>query len=97
MVAIISPLTWLGKRVFGIAIEEVTCAKRDFRGGEARSRQPLEYIELVASFVNRSNFLKSREKTDTCEVSSYGEHGLKNIAIMRMPALCSATESHVFF
>jgi hypothetical protein len=34
-------------------------------------------IELVASFANRSNLLKSWEKTDTCEVSSYGAHGLK--------------------
>jgi hypothetical protein len=34
-------------------------------------------FELVASFANRSNLLKSWEKTDTCEVSSYGAHGLK--------------------
>src|SRR5262245_42949884 len=33
--------------------------------------------ELVKSFANRSNVLKSWEKTDTCEVSSYGAHGLK--------------------
>ena len=37
---------------------------------------PANY-ELVASFANRSNLLKSWEKTDTCEVSSYGAHGLK--------------------
>jgi len=41
--------------------------------------------ELVASFANRSNLLKEWEKTDTCAVSAYGAHGLKNAAITRIP------------
>ena len=43
-------------------------------------------FELVASFVNRSNLLKSWEKTDTCVVSTSGAHGPKNTAITRIPA-----------
>jgi hypothetical protein len=42
-------------------------------------------IELVASFADRSNLLKEWEKTDTCAVSAYGAHGLKNAAITRIP------------
>jgi hypothetical protein len=42
-------------------------------------------IELVASFVNRSNLLKSWEKTATCAVSTSGAHGPKNPAIPRIP------------
>src|SRR2546422_11095945 len=46
-------------------------------------------IELVASFVNRSNLLKSWEKTDPCAVSTSGAHGPKNTAITRIPpTLC---------
>src|SRR6266436_4030568 len=42
-------------------------------------------MELVASFVNRSNFLKYWEKTDIYEVSTSGVHGPKNTAITRIP------------
>src|SRR4030095_359187 len=44
------------------------------------------HMELVASFVNRSNLLKSWEKTATCAVSTSGAHGPKNTAITRIPA-----------
>ena len=52
--------------------------------------------ELVASFVNRSNLLKSWEKTESCEVSASGVYGPKNAAITRIPAPYTATESHHF-
>src|SRR6266446_9696761 len=42
-------------------------------------------MELVASFVNRSNFLKYWEKTDIYDVSTSGVHGPKNTAITRIP------------
>src|SRR2546427_1519594 len=41
--------------------------------------------ELVASFVNRSNLLKSWENTDTYAISTAGAHGPKNTAITRIP------------
>lgn len=44
MVATIPPLRWIRKRVFGIAIEEVTCARRGFRGSDAGVRRRLEHI-----------------------------------------------------
>jgi hypothetical protein len=47
---------------------------------------PVNVNELVASFVNRSNLLKSWEKTDTYAVSTSGAHEPKNIAITRIPA-----------
>ena len=50
-------------------------------------------IELVASFVNRSNLLKSWEKTETCEGSASGAYGPNNAAITRIPASYAATES----
>ena len=52
--------------------------------------------ELVASFVNRSNLLKSWEKTETCAVSAEGVYGPNNAMITRIPALDAATESHHF-
>src|SRR6266446_7318131 len=53
-------------------------------------------IELVASFVNRSNLLKSWEKTAACEGSASGADGPKNAAITRIPAPYAATESPHF-
>ncbi len=52
--------------------------------------------ELVASFVNRSNLLKSWEKTETCEGNASEAYGPKNAAITRIPAPYAATESHHF-
>jgi hypothetical protein len=43
-------------------------------------------MELVASFVNRSNLLKSWEKTDIYAVSPSRAPGPKNTVITRMPA-----------
>ena len=43
------------------------------------------YIELVASFVNRSKAVKTWEKTDICEVSTSGVHSPKNTALTRIP------------
>jgi len=40
-------------------------------------RKLLTWMELVASFGNRFNLLKSWEKTDPCTVSSYGAYGPK--------------------
>jgi hypothetical protein len=42
-------------------------------------------VELVASFVNRSNFLKSWEKTETCEGNASGAYGPKNVASHAFP------------
>jgi hypothetical protein len=53
-------------------------------------------VELVASFVNRSNLVKSWEKTETCEGRASGTYGQKNAAITRIPAPYAATESHHF-
>jgi hypothetical protein len=53
-------------------------------------------MELVASFVNRSNLLKSWEKTETCAGSAYGAYRPKNAAITHIPAPDAATESHHF-
>jgi len=55
---------------------------------------PTFKVQLVASFVNRSNLLMSWEKTETCEVSASGVYGPKNAAIMCMPVPYAATESH---
>jgi hypothetical protein len=52
--------------------------------------------ELVASFVNRWNLLKSWENTETCEVSASGVYEPKNAAITRIPTPYAATESHHF-
>src|SRR6266568_4117372 len=52
--------------------------------------------ELVASFVNCSNLLKSWEKTETCEGNASGAYGPKTAAITRIPAPYAATESHHF-
>jgi len=53
-------------------------------------------MELVASFVNRSNLLKLWEKTETCEVSASGAYGPKNVAITHIPIPYAAMESHHF-
>jgi len=53
-------------------------------------------IELVASFVNRSNLLKLWGKTETCEVRASGAYEPNNAAITRIPAPYAATESHHF-
>jgi hypothetical protein len=55
--------------------------------------------ELVASFANRSNLLKSQEKTDPCEIRTSGVHGPKNTAITRistpaLPQSCTHFSDH---
>src|SRR3989442_5120313 len=54
--------------------------------GRHGNEEAIRQYELVASFVNRSNLLKSWEKTDPCAVSTSGAHGPKNTAITRIPA-----------
>jgi len=56
----------------------------------------LHELELVASFVHRSNLLKSWEKTEICEGSASGAYRPKNVAITRISAPYAATESHHF-
>jgi len=43
------------------------------------------FMELVASFANRSNCLKAQEKTDLCAIRTAGARGPKNTAITRIP------------
>jgi len=56
--------------------------------------QKLSQTDLVASFVNRANLLKSWEKTETCAGSASGAYGPKTAATTRMPTPYAATESH---
>jgi len=65
-------------------------------GGDGRLSLDMRLIELVASFVNRSNLLKSWEKTETCAGSASGAYGPNNAAITRIPVPYAATESHHF-
>jgi integrase len=75
----------------------VYCASDESRYAELALELPIRPInELIASFVNCSNLLKSWEKTETCEGSASGAYGPKNAAITRIPAPYAATESHHF-
>src|SRR5712691_11001199 len=60
----------------------------------APSVQPV--VELVASFVNRSNLLKSWEKTETCAGSASGVYEPKKRGDHAHSRPIAATESHHF-
>jgi hypothetical protein len=61
------------------------CAPNLHELGSIRVRNLAALLELVASFVNRYNLLKSWEKTDTCAISTAGVHGPKNTVIAGIP------------
>ncbi len=53
--------------------------------------------QLVASFGNHSNPLKSWEKTEPRTVRASAAHGPENMAITRISVSYAGSESHAFF
>ena len=77
----------------GSAWDTCVCPKRHKFVSHTEPVRGGSMMELVASFVNRSNLLKLWKKTDPCTVSASGAYGPKNAAITRIPAPYAAYDT----
>jgi hypothetical protein len=77
--------------------ERASCNSAPLQGGILKPPALRVVVDLVASFGNHSNPLKSWEKTEPHAVRASAAHGPENMAITCISVSYACSESHAFF